>query len=361
MTTRIGLIATATTTFEEPYNLARRFASLDLISQGRAGWNMVTTSAEAAAANFGRTMPSPEERYARGEEFLDVVLGLWRGWREDAIVADRDTGVWGDPDRIRPLRHRGEHFQVEGPLTVGRSRQGHPVVVQAGSSGPGVALAAKYAEAVFTAQRSVVEGRAFYDRLKALTVKAGRNPDHVKILPGIVPVLGGTEAEARAAEKQLDDLVVLDYPLQQLAAQTGLPVAELALDEPLPQGVREVHEIVGSRARYELTLNLARSENLTVRELLLRLGGGRGHRTFVGTPEQVADDLEEWFTAGAADGFNVMPPVLPQGLDAFVDHVVPILQRRGLFRTEYAGSTLREHYGLPVPASVVGDGVSQAG
>jgi FMN-dependent oxidoreductase (nitrilotriacetate monooxygenase family) len=351
VTERIGLIATATTTFEEPFNLARKFASLDLISKGRAGWNMVTTGIEAAAANFGDgPLPTPAERYARGAEFLDVVLGLWGGWDDDAVVADKARGVYIDPARVRALDHHGEHFSVAGPLNVGRSPQGHPVIVQAGSSPAGIELAGQYAEAVFTAQPTIEEGRSFYATLKAATVKAGRSPDQVKVLPGIVPILGGTEEEARRLERQLDELVVLDHPLRQLAEQTGLPVEELPLDQPLPDHIRAVDDIRGMTSRYQLTVDMARRDNLTVRELLLRLGGGRGHRTFAGTPEQVADSLEQWFTTGAADGFNVMPPVLPAGLDAFVDHVVPILQQRGLFRTAYTGTTLREHYGLPVPA-----------
>ncbi|WKN48325.1 LLM class flavin-dependent oxidoreductase [Nocardioides sp. Arc9.136] len=352
VTERIGLVATASTTFSEPYNLARAFASLDLLSGGRAGWNVVTTAAEQAASNFGDgPLPTPAERYARAQEFLDVVLGLWGGWDDDAQLADKERGVWIDPDRVRTLDHVGEHFRVKGPLNVGRSPQGHPVVVQAGSSPAGIELAGRYAEAVFTAQPTLEEGRAFYATLKAAAVRAGRNPDHVKVLPGVVPVIGGTEAEARDLERRLDELVVLDHPLEQLAEMTGLPVERLELDAPLPQDIRPVEEVRTISSRYRLVVDLARREDLTVRQLLLRLGGGRGHRTFTGTPEQVADTIEQWAAAAAADGFNVMPPVLPAGLEAFVDHVVPILQRRGLFRTEYAGSTLREHYGLPVPAT----------
>jgi FMN-dependent oxidoreductase (nitrilotriacetate monooxygenase family) len=350
VTERIGLVATSSTTYEEPYNLARTFASLDVLSHGRAGWNAVTTADLKAAANFGLAeAPTHAWRYARAEEFLEVVLGLWDGWREDALLADKATGVFTRPDGVRPLDHVGEHFAVRGPLNVGRSEQGRPVVVQAGSSGPGVALAAKYAEAVFTAQPTVEEGRAFYAELKAAVRRAGRNPDHVKVLPGLVPVLGGTEAEARALERRLDELVVLDHPLAQLSQDTGVPVEQLDLDAPLPDDINPASAIEGNKARYELTVSLARREHLTVRELLLRLGSGRGHRAFVGTPEQVADTIEEWATTGAADGFNVMPAVLPSGLEAFVDHVVPILQARGLFREDYRGSTLREHYGLPVP------------
>lgn len=350
VTERIGLIATSSTTYEEPFNLARTFASLDVLSHGRAGWNAVTSADLKAAANFGLAQaPTHAARYARADEFLEVVLGLWDGWRDDAVVADKASGVFTRPERVRTLDHEGAHFSVRGPLNVGRSEQGHPVIVQAGSSGPGIALAAKYAEAVFTAQPTVQEGRSFYAELKTAARRAGRNPDHVKVLPGLVPVLGGTESEARALERRLDELVVLDHPLAQLAQDTGIPVDELDLDAPLPDAINPASAIEGNKTRYELTVALARREHLTVRELLLRLGSGRGHRAFVGTPEQVADTIEVWATSGAADGFNVMPAVLPSGLEAFVDHVVPILQQRGLFREDYSGTTLRDHYGLPVP------------
>lgn len=349
-TDRIGLVATSSTTYEEPYNLARDFASLDAISKGRAAWNVVTSADLRAGANFGYTdPPTHAERYARAEEFLDVVLGLWDSWADDAVVADQTAGVWADPAKVQPIDHAGATFKVAGPLTVGRSPQGRPVIVQAGSSGPGMALAAKYAEAVFTATPTLEEGRDFYRRLKDATVAAGRSRDHVRILPGLVPILGSTEAEARELARQLDEHVVLDHPLRQLADDIGIPVAELALDEPLPHDIRGVDEVEGNKARYELTVAMARRDNLTVRELLLRLGSGRGHRAFVGAPEQVADTIQEWVSAGAADGFNIMPAVLPSGLELFVDHVVPILQERGLFRTDYTGTTLRDHYGLPVP------------
>jgi len=350
VTQRIGLIATGSTTYDEPYNVARRFASLDAISHGRAGWNVVTSAADDAGANFGYdTIPGHATRYARAQEFLEVVTGLWSGWEPGAVVADKVAGVYADPARIRPLEHHGEHFSVRGPLNVGRSAQGQPVLVQAGSSPAGIALAARFAEAVFTAQRSLEDGQAFYRELKTATARAGRNPDHLKVLPGVVPVLGGTEEEALRLERELDDLMVHEHALHQLAEQIGIAAQDIDLDGPLPERVRAADEIQGNRSRYELTLEMARRENLTVRQLLNRLGGGRGHRTFTGTPEQLADTIETWFRGGAADGFNIMPAVLPSGLEAFVQHVVPILQRRGLFRREYAGSTLREHYGLPVP------------
>ncbi|QCX26288.1 LLM class flavin-dependent oxidoreductase [Nocardioides jishulii] len=367
VTERIGLIATSSTTYEEPYNLARTFASLDAISKGRAGWNVVTSADLTAGANFGYTEPlGHAERYARAEEFLEVVLGLWGGWEDGHRIADKANGVFHDPAKVHALDHVGEHFRVKGPLNVGRSEQGHPVVVQAGSSVPGIALAAKYAEAVFTAQPTLEEGQAFYAELKAATRKAGRNPDHVKILPGLVPIVGSTVEEARAIEKSLDDLVVLERPLAALAEQIGVPADQIDLDAPLPTDIRPASEIEGNRTRYELIVALARREDLTVRQLLLRLGGGRGHRTYVGTPEQVADTIQEWFTSGAADGFNIMPAIYPSGLETFVDHVVPVLQDRGLFRRDYAGTTLRDHYGLPVPAplgaaSGAGVGASSGG
>ena len=350
VTERIGLIATASTTYDEPYNLARRFASLDAISHGRAGWNVVTSAALDAGANFGyEAAPTHAARYRRANEFLEVVFGLWDGWEDDAVLADKVSGVHTDPAKVHALDHVGEQFRVRGPLNVGRSRQGRPVIVQAGSSGPGIALAAEYAEAVFTAQRTLEEGQEFYDELKSATAANGRNPDQIKILPGIVPIIGGTEAEAFRLERQLDELLVHEHALAQLAADIGIPADQIDLDAPLPDDIRPAHAIEGNRTRYELTVAFARRDNLTVRQVLSRLGGGRGHRTFVGTPEQVADTIEEWFTSGAADGFNVMPAVLPSGLEAFVDHVVPILQDRGLFRRDYTGDTLRDHYGLPVP------------
>lgn len=350
VTKRIGLIATASTTYDEPYNLARRFASLDAISHGRAGWNAVTTASLDAGANFGyQNNPTHAQRYARAGEFVEVVLGLWDGWDDDAEVADKATGVHTHPDRIHRLDHRGQHFSVRGPLTVGRSAQGRPIVVQAGSSGPGIALAAAYAEAVFTAQRTLAEGQSFYRELKTAVAAAGRHPDHVKVLPGIVPIIGSTEAEAQAKERQLDELLVHEHALQQLAADVGIPADQIDLDAPLPENIRAADQIEGNRTRYELTVEFARRDSLTVRQVLARLAGGRGHRTMAGTPEQIADSMQEWHTHAAADGFNVMPPALPSGLEDFVDHVVPILQQRGLFRAEYEGNTLRDHYGLPVP------------
>lgn len=351
-TERIGLIATASTTFDDPFNLARRFASVDLISGGRVGWNIVTSIAKEIGPNFGVTdFPGPEERYARADEFVDVVLKLWDSWEDDALVVDKERGVYAEPAKVHRIDHAGSRYSVQGPGLLPPTPQGRPVLVQAGSSGPGIAFAAKYAEAVFTAQGTIEEGRAFYTNLKSQVADHGRNPDHVLILPGIVTVIGGTEAEAQEKARALDALIVLDHAHGQLADQTGVPIERLDLDKPLPDDIRRPEEIVDGRSRYEITIEMARRENLTVRELLIRLNGSRGHQKLIGTPEQIADVIETWFTTGGSDGFNVMPATFPDGLEDFVDQVVPILQSRGLFRTEYDATTLRGHYGLPVPES----------
>ncbi|MER5976122.1 LLM class flavin-dependent oxidoreductase [Streptomyces sp. NPDC001857] len=353
VTEHIGLIATASTSYNSPYNLARKFASLDIISGGRAGWNIVTTAGAEAARNFGLDAePAHAERYARAAEFLDVALKLWDSWEDDAIVADKAAGVWGDDAKIHPPRHKGRYFSVEGALNVPRSPQGHPLLVQAGSSQDGKAFAARYAEAVFTAQQTIEDARAFYAGLKSLTAAAGRDPEHIKVLPGIVPVLGSTQAEAEANERLLEDHIVHEHGVRRLEQLLQLEPGTLELDAELPAGLPSEDAVEGAKSRYTLVVALARRERLTVRQLIGRLGGGRGHLTVAGTPEQVADTIETWFTQGAADGFNIMPAVLPSGLDAFVDHVVPILRARGLLRTEYDGRrTLRERYGLPRPAN----------
>ncbi|MFJ2081210.1 LLM class flavin-dependent oxidoreductase [Micromonospora chokoriensis] len=351
-TNHIGLIATASTTYNEPFNLARRFASLDHVSGGRAGWNIVTTAGEKAARNFNLDeLPAHRDRYERAAEFIEVSLKLWDSWDDAAPLGDKDAGLWGDDDLLYPPEHSGRHFRVAGPLNVPRSPQGYPLLVQAGSSEDGKDLAARYAEAVFTAQQTLAEAQAFYRDLKRRAAQVGRDPNTIKILPGIVPAIGASEAEARALEEELDRLIKPEYARQQLATTLRVAPEDLDLDKELPADLPSEDEIEGAKSRYTLIVTLARRERLTVRQLIGRLGGGRGHRTFAGTPEQVADAIEEWYRGGAADGFNIMPPVLPSGLETFVDHVVPILQRRGLFRTEYTGTTLREHYGLPRPAN----------
>ncbi|MFF5925346.1 LLM class flavin-dependent oxidoreductase [Streptomyces hydrogenans] len=350
-TEHIGLIGTASTSYDEPYNLARRFASLDHVSGGRAGWNIVTTAGADAARNFGLDdTPPHKERYERADEFLTVSTRLWDSWTDDAIVADKDAGVHADSAKVRGIDHAGRFFRVAGPLNVPRPPQGHPLLVQAGSSEDGKAFAARWAEAVFTAQQTLEEARAFYADLKKRAVAHGRDPRGIKILPGIVPVIGDTEAEAEELERELDRLISPEFAKRQLARLFRISPDALGLDGPLPDDLPSEDEIEGSKSRYTLIVELARREKLTVRQLIGRLGGGRGHRTFTGTPVQVADAIEEWFDGDAADGFNIMPPVLPSGLEAFVDKVVPILQERGRFRTEYTGGTLRDHYGLPRPA-----------
>ncbi|MER5460091.1 LLM class flavin-dependent oxidoreductase [Streptomyces sp. NPDC002668] len=349
-TEHIGLIATVSTTFNEPFHVARKFASLDHLSGGRAGWNIVTSGNEAEARNFGREEHLEHAlRYERAAEFLEVTKELWDSWRDDATVIDREHGVYTEDGAVRPIGHRGKHFRVDGPLNVQRSPQGHPLLVQAGSSEDGKEFAARYAEAVFTAQQTLADGQTFYKDLKSRLAKYGRRADQVKILPGICPIIGGTEAEALALQDELTDLQVPAYGLQQLSGMLGTDLSGLPLDGPLPD-LPEEQDINGNKSRFTLVAELARREQLTIRELIARLGGGRGHRVFAGTPEQIADQLEQWFTEGAADGFNIMPPYLPGGLEDFVDQVVPLLQARGLFRTEYSGRTLRDRYGLERPA-----------
>ncbi|MFG2747459.1 LLM class flavin-dependent oxidoreductase [Streptomyces xanthophaeus] len=351
VTEHIGLIATVSTTFNEPFHTARKFASLDHISGGRAGWNIVTSGTVDEARNFNRDEHLEHRvRYERAREFLEVATKLWDSWEDDAIVLDKERGVYAETDRLHPAAHRGEHFQVAGPLNVPRSPQGHPLLVQAGSSEDGKEFAAQYAEAVFTAQQTLADGQTFYKDLKSRLAKYGRTDGDLLVLPGIAPVIGPTEAEAKALEQQLTDLQVPEYGLAQLSGMLGTDLTGLPLDGPLPE-LPEERDINGNKSRFTLVAELARRDGLTLRELIARLGAGRGHRVFAGTPEQIADQLEQWFTQGAADGFNIMAPVLPTGLTDFVDHVVPILQRRGLFRNEYTGRTLRENYGLPRPAN----------
>ncbi|QBX55267.1 LLM class flavin-dependent oxidoreductase [Nocardioides seonyuensis] len=351
-TERIGLIATASTTYNEPYALARRLASVDHVSKGRAGWNIVTSATHEEAANFSLAeRPLQATRYERADEFLTVAKKLWDSWGDGHFLGDKEGGRWGDPAQLRAIDHVGTHFRVAGPLNVPRPVQGYPLLVQAGASEQGKAFAAKHAEAIFVAHQTLEQGQAFYADIKARVAAEGRNPDHVLVLPGLVPILGATEAEATVMAQELDDLRIPEYGLRQLATFLDIDAATIDLDAPLPREVveQEVREGFDSRAR--LVIDLAHRENLTVRQLLGRLGGGRGHNVVIGTPEQIADQMETWFTKGAADGFNVMGASLPSGLEAFVETVVPILRERGLFRSEYSGTTLRENYGLPRPVN----------
>lgn len=351
VTDRVGLIATASTGYNEPFNLARKFTSLDHISGGRAGWNIVTSGGVDEAANFGyEEVPDHAGRYDRAAEFVDVATALWNSWEPDAVVLDEKSGIFADAEKVRTIDHDGERFKVRGPLNSPRSVQGRPLLVQAGSSESGKEFAARYAEAVFTAQRTLTEGQAFYRDLKGRLRQHGRSDDDLKVLPGIVPYIASTEAEAVALESEFTDLISPEYSLRQLSWMLGTDLTAQSLDEPLPS-LPPIEEIRGNKSRYQLVKNLAEAESLTVRQLIGLLGGGRGHRTFAGTPEQLADEMQLWFDGGAADGFNIMPPYLPGGLEVFVQHVVPILQQRGLFRTEYTETTLRGHYGLSSVAS----------
>src|SRR5215831_18344336 len=342
-TSRIGLIATASTTYTEPFNLARQFASIDHISNGRAAWNIVTSWLATAAENYSGAGPvSHADRYARGEEFMEVVKELWDSWAADAVVDDRAAGAYARRDRIRPINHRGDFYKVAGPLNMPRCPQGRPVLVQAGSSETGRRFAARHADAVFTAHMARATAQEFYADLKRLAAAEGREPEHVLILPGLSPMIAGTEGEAHRLAREVNELTDPEVGRKRLSGRFGgHDFSHLALDRPLsPQDFPPPELVEAARSRTEVILNLVRRDKPTLRQLLGYLAGARGHYVTAGTPEQIADLIEDWFTDGAADGFNIMPPFLP---------------RRGLFRTEYSGTMLREHYGLPWPASVFDD------
>ncbi|MGE0415941.1 MAG: LLM class flavin-dependent oxidoreductase [Acetobacteraceae bacterium] len=347
VTERIGLIATGSTTFEEPYLVARRFASLDHLSNGRAAWNVVTTSNPDSAKNFGReTHMEHGERYRRAREFIDVVRGLWDSWADDAFVRDVENGIYFDPARLHVLDHHGPYFNVRGPLNVARPVQGHAVIVQAGASDAGRQLAADTAEMVFAAGGPIALAQEYYADVKTRARAAGRDPNHIKILPGALVVVGETDAEAQAKKDRLDSLVHPDSGISSLSIALGTDASKFDLDGPLP----DIPDTNQSKSGRQRMIDRARRENLTVRELA-RIAGAYGGASIVGTPKTIADTMEEWLHAEACDGFNVMFPFVPKGLDDFVDLVVPELQRRGLFRTEYEGHTLRDHLGLPRPAN----------
>ncbi|MDD2546014.1 MAG: LLM class flavin-dependent oxidoreductase [Burkholderiaceae bacterium] len=352
VTQHIGLVGTASTSFNEPFHIARKFASLDHLSGGRSGWNLVTSSSEHEARNFNRDAHfSHADRYERAGEFADVVLGLWDSWDTDAFAWDKATGRVFDPAKRHVLNHHGPHFQVQGPLNVARSPQGRPVVVQAGSSDAGKDLAARTAEVVFTAQQTLQEAVDFYADLKGRVQAQGRDPDSLLIMPGVFPVVGRSESEAQEKFDQLQSLIDPVLGLSLISGLTGgMDLSGYDLDGPIPE--RPVTN--ASKSRQELTLQLARRENLTLRQLYLRVAGARGHWQLVGTPTQIADQLEERFVHRGADGFNVMAPVMPTGLTDFAELVLPELRRRGLARTEYDGTTLRANLGLARPGDRAG-------
>jgi alkanesulfonate monooxygenase len=344
-TERLGLIATGSTTFDAPYHVARRFASLDHISGGRAGWNIVTTSNPDAALNFGLDdHMEHDERYRRAREFYDVVTGLWDSFADDAFVRDVEQGLYFDPARMHVLDHKGKYLSVRGPLNIARPVQGWPVIVQAGASEAGKQLAAETAEAVFTGGGSLKDAQALYADIKGRMEKVGRDRDHMKILPGAFVVVGETDDEAKEKRARLDALVHYDSAIASLSVWLGVDASGFDPDAPLP----DLPKTNASQSGQERLVTLAKRENLTVRQLAARVGG-YGGLAFVGTPKTIADGMEEWLTTEASDGFNVMFPYLPEGLDDFVDKVVPELQRRGIFRRDYEGATLRENLGLPRP------------
>jgi FMN-dependent oxidoreductase (nitrilotriacetate monooxygenase family) len=347
-TERIGLVATASTTFDAPYHVARRFASLDHISNGRAGWNIVTTANPDAALNFGlEEHVEHGERYHHAREFYDVVTGLWDSFADDAFIRDAQSGLYFDPEKMRVLGHKGEELNVRGPLNIARPPQGWPVIVQAGQSEPGRQLAAETAEVIFCAPRDLDAGKAFYADIKSRVGKAGRSPGHVKILPAAFVIVGDTLEEAREKRARLDSLVHYASGIASLSIALGHDASGFDPDAPLPSDIPETNASKSSRLQ---VLKLAETEKLTVRQLAQRYGGYSG-LAFVGTPSSIADDMERWLDEEGSDGFNVVFPYLPQGLDDVTERLVPELQRRGRFRKDYEGTTLRDHLGLPRPVN----------
>ncbi len=351
-TKHIGLIATATTTFNEPYNIARRFSTIDHISNGRAGWNLVTSQIEDEAGNFGLdTHVDHALRYERAIEFYDVVAGLWDSWEEDAFLRDKASGVWFDVNKMHFLNHRGRHFAVRGPLNVSRTPQGRPVVAQAGSSEPGRELAARTADVVFTAQTELAAAQEFYADVKGRTARYGRGPDDIKIMPGITPVVGRTEAEAREKYEELQALLPDDVALAALARFTrGIDIFSYPLHGPMP----DLPEANSAKSRQKLIMDMAKKQSLSLIETARSVSAAQGHRVLVGTADYIASELEEWLEKDAADGFNVICNYYPKPLQDFSELVIPELQRRGIFRTAYEGRTLRDNLGLKVPANRYG-------
>lgn len=348
VTRQIGLVATATTSYNEPYTIARRYASLDLMSGGRAGWNVVTSANASEAYNFGRDEHYGHgERYERAQEFVDVVKGLWDSWDDDAFLRDRESRVYFDPAKLHFLNHKGRHFSVRGPLNTARPPQGYPVIVQASASDTGKDMAALSAEILFSPLHDLRQGQALYSDMKARVVRHGRAADQLKIMPGLNPVIGRTEAEAREKHLYLQSLIHPAVGRELLSnALGGMDLSAYADDEPFPEAISQ-EMISHDSPRYSQMFR----DGLTLRQMYERYAGARGQRTILGTPSQIADQMQEWFQKRAVDGFLIQPSYLPGGLDEFVDLVVPELQQRGVFREEYEGTTLREHLGLPRPQS----------
>src|SRR5438552_4569561 len=337
----IGLGATVSTSFGEPYHVARTFGSIDHITKGRAAWNVVPSSAGKAALNFSREAHMEHDlRYEVAQEFVDVVKGLWDCWEDGAIVANKATGVYIDPSKVRPLDHRGRFFQVKGPVNMARCPQGHPVIIQAGGSEAGLELAARTADVVFSVVQELSGAKRAYRDLKGRMAKYGRTPDQITVLPGVMPIIGSTEAEARDKLSRLQSWLTPTNALTLVTSRIGYDVTGFPLDGPVPAPPSGASSQTFSRVLYET----ARRENMTLRDLYNLTAAARGHWVLCGTPKRIADTLEEWFVEEAADGFNVLPPYFPGALADFVDLVVPELQARGLFRREYECTTLRDHF-----------------
>ncbi|QLG38960.1 LLM class flavin-dependent oxidoreductase [Paenibacillus sp. E222] len=345
-TSHIGLVATLSTSYSEPFTVARQFASLDQLSGGRAGWNVVTSPLEGSALNFGKgEHPNHALRYEIAEEHLNVVKGLWDSWEDDAFIGDKENGVFFDPSKLHTLNHKGDHFSVQGPLNVARSKQGHPVVFQAGSSESGKELAARSADAIYTGHETLEEAQEFYSDVKARAVAYGRKAEDILIFPGIGPIVGRTEEEAERKYQEIAELVSIDQALNYLGRYFDhYDFAQFPLDEPFP----EIGDLGSNtfRSTTDKIKQQAREQGLSLRQVALLASTPR--TSFIGTPEQIADQIQEWFEGGAADGFNIRT-VVPNGLGDFVDLVVPVLQERGLFRTEYEHETLRGNLGLEIP------------
>jgi alkanesulfonate monooxygenase len=345
VTERMGFIATASTTYNEPFNMARKFASLDYVTEGRVGWNVVTSWSEQEALNFNRDQHMEHSsRYRRAEEYMDVVFGLWDSWEDDAFVRDKASGQYFDPAKLHTLHHRGEHFSVRGPLNAARPIQGYPVIAQAGSSGPGQDLAARTAELIYTMQKSRDDAVAFYASVKGRFARYGRSPDEALVMPGMMPIIGRTMQEARDLFDQLQELIHPQLGLAALAGSFG-DLSAYSVDEPLPPMLAEHNAVKSAHARLAKMLE---GRSMTIRQLY-QFRAASGHHLIVGTPETIADEMEDWFTSRGCDGFNILPPFYPQPVRDVFHLLVPELQRRGVFHADYTGNTLRESLGLKRP------------
>ncbi|PTJ51942.1 LLM class flavin-dependent oxidoreductase [Mammaliicoccus sciuri] len=345
-TTNIGLAATASTTYSEPFHIARQFSSLDHLSHGRAAWNIVTSSITSTAENFnGTKLMEHELRYERANEFVEVTNKLWRSWDKGALVRDKETGEFIDASKLHTIDHEGKHFKVRGPLNIERSPQGRPLLIQAGSSPTGTDLASKVADVIFTAQTQIEDAQNFYKQLKEKVSKHNRNPEEVYIMPGLFPILGDTEEEAHQNYQEIQDLILPEVGLSILAPYVGnIDLSQYDLDAKFAD--LDLSTGNGVQSRFEIILKEAIKDDLTLEEVYKKVAGSRGHHIFVGTPEQLADKMEEWFKSSAADGFNIMPPILPSQFELFINNVIPILQERNLYKETYSEGTLRQKLGL---------------